>query len=157
MQLNHSLKKKEAQIRSKLLIGVSCGLTMTNFPRVLNTKTSNLFKAFCTEDYADKKKTFFVPTILASFIFISSFSEQASRSSVRERSPQLLEGLDSPPFCFVLFFLSLGLKWNGLRHPRRMRALIRSTFKSLAHLFQISSESSASCFHLFESRSSTES
>ena len=119
---------------------------MTNFPRVLNTKTSNLFKAFCTEDHADKKKTLFVQTILASFIFISSFSEQASRSSVRERSLQLLEGLDSSLFCFV---------YNGLRHPRRIRALIRSTSKSLAKLFQIPLESSASCFHLFESRSST--
>ena len=34
---------------------------------------------------------------------------------------------------------------KGLCHPRRMR-----TLKSLAQLFQISSDSSGSCFHLFE-------
>ena len=47
--------------------------------------------------------------------------------------------------------------FKGLCHPRRMRALIRSTLKSLAQLFQIPSESSGSCFYLFESRSSSES
>ena len=37
------------------------------------------------------------------------------------------------------------------------QTLIRSTLKSLAQLFQLPSESSGSCFHLFESRSSSES
>ena len=46
---------------------------------------------------------------------------------------------------------------KGLCHPRRMRALIRSTLKSLAQLFQIPSESLRSCFNLFEWRSSSES
>ena len=36
-----------------------------------------------------------------------------------------------------------------------MCAFMRSTLKSLAQLFQIPSESSGSCFHLFESRSSS--
>ena len=46
---------------------------------------------------------------------------------------------------------------KGLCHPGRMRALTRNTLKSLAQLFLIPSESSGSCFHLFESRSSSES
>ena len=58
MQLNLSFKRKKAQIRSKLLIGVSCGLKMTNLPRGLNTKASNLFGACYTGDHADKKKPF---------------------------------------------------------------------------------------------------
>ena len=52
-------------------------------------------------------------------------------------------------------------KWKqwllkGLCRPRRMRTLMRSTLKSLAQLFQIPLESLGSCFHLFESRSSSE-
>ena len=50
-----------------------------------------------------------------------------------------------------------GITLNGLCYPRRMRALIRSTLKLLAQLFQIPSESSGSSFHLFELRSSSES
>ena len=48
-------------------------------------------------------------------------------------------------------FETVSLK--GLSYPRRMRTLMTSTLKSLAQLFQIPSESSGSCFHLFESRS----
>ena len=53
--------------------------------------------------------------------------------------------------------VSPNIHLKGLCHLMRMRALIRSILKSLAQLFQIPSESSESCFHLFELRSSSES
>ena len=54
-------------------------------------------------------------------------------------------------FCLKTIFARVMFYFKGLCHPRRMRALVKSTLKSLAQIFQIPSESSGSCFHLFES------
>ena len=57
-------------------------------------------------------------------------------------------------FCLEAVFARVVFWLKGLCHPRRMRALVRGT---LAHIFQIPSESSGRCFHLFESPLSSES